>query len=59
MVSVIILPASGSKTQVISNDQIIYFMDLAESRELIIAGHTVLIESASALSVKYQITKPK
>jgi len=51
----IVLPPSGSQTQVISNDRIRYFLDLRQNPKLIVEGHEVVIEEATASSVKYRV----
>ena len=53
----IVLPPSGSETRVISNNRIMYYLDLTQNRKLIVEGHEILIEEATASSVKYQIKK--
>jgi len=53
----IVLPPSGSETQIISNNRIRYYLDLAESRKLIVEGHEILIKEAIASSVRYEIKK--
>ena len=53
----IVLPPSGSKTQVISSDRIRYFLDLDKDRTLFVGGYEILIEEAITSSVKYRIKK--
>jgi hypothetical protein len=53
----IVLPPSGSETQVISNDRIRYYLDLNKDRNLFIEGKEILIEQATVSSVKYRIKK--
>lgn len=53
----IVLPPSGSRTQVISNDRMRYFIDLTQDHALFVEGHEILIESATASSVRYRIKK--
>ena len=53
----IVLPPSGSQTQVISNDRIRYFLDLGQDRKIVVEGNVVLIDEATASSVTYRIQK--
>lgn len=53
----IILPPSGSQTQVISNDKIRYYLDLDQDRKIVVEGNVVLIDEATASSVTYRIRK--
>lgn len=53
----IVLLPSGSETQVISNNRIVYFIDLTQSRRLIVEGHEIIVDEAFATSVKYKIRK--
>ena len=55
----IILPPSGSQTQVVSNDRVRYYLDLTRDRTLLVEGHEVLIEQAAATSVRYIIRAPR
>lgn len=51
----IVLPPSGSQTRVISNDRIRYYLDLTQDQALFVEGHEILIENATATSVRYRI----
>ena len=53
----IVLPPSGSETQVISKNRIRYFLDVTQNRKLVVEGHEIFIEEATASSVKYRIKK--
>lgn len=53
----IVIPPSGSETRVISNNRIRYFLNLVQSRKLVVEGHEIFIEDAEAASVKYRIKK--
>lgn len=51
----IILPPSGSETQVISNDRIRVYLNLANDRRLIVEGREIIIEEATPAMVAYRI----
>jgi hypothetical protein len=51
----IVLPPSGSHTQVISNDRIRYYLDVTQERTLIVEGSEVAIGEATGSSVRYRI----
>ncbi len=53
----IVLPPSGSETQVISNERIGYSLDLAKDRVFIVEGHEILIEEATSSLVRYRISR--
>lgn len=51
----IVLPPSGSETQVISNDRIRYYLDMKNDRQLLVEGKEIIIEQATVSSVRYRI----
>lgn len=53
----IVLPPSGSQTQVIANDRIRYYLDLSKDMKLFVGGNVILIEEVTASSVRYRIKK--
>jgi hypothetical protein len=51
----IVLPPSGSQTQVISNDLIRYYLDMNEDRRLVVEGKEITVDYATVASVTYRI----
>jgi len=51
----VMLPPSGSQTQVISNDHVRIYIDLVTDRSLVIEGREILIEEATPSMVAYRI----
>lgn len=53
----IVLPPSGSETQIISGVRIRYYLDLTQDRKLVVKGYEILIDEATASFIKYHIEK--
>jgi hypothetical protein len=53
----IVLPPSGSQTQVISNDRVRYYLDVVQDRSLRIEGKEIVIEQVTPSSVSYMIRR--
>jgi hypothetical protein len=53
----IVLPPSGSHTQILSNDRIRHFLDVSQENTLVVQGYVISIEKAAASSVRYRIRK--
>ena len=51
----IILPPTGSHTQVIANDRIRVYLDLTKDRKLVVEGKEILIEEATPSAVTYRV----
>lgn len=52
----VVLPPSGSATQVVGNNRIVYYLDLSETSELLVEGRRILIEGAEPHAIRYRIT---
>lgn len=52
-----VLAPSGSHTQVISNNRIRHYVDLSESRKLIVGGYEVTVQEATTSSIAYRVRK--
>ena len=51
----LVLPPTGSETRIISNDHMRYYVDLSSERSIVVDGNRIVIDDATASSVRYRI----
>lgn len=53
----VILPPKGSAILALGNEKVRYYLDLAETNEVVVEGHQVLIVKATPTSLRYKVLK--
>lgn len=53
----VILPPKGSTTLALGNEKVRYYLDPAETNEVVVEGHQVLIVKATPTSLRYKVLK--